>query len=807
MVRPLNISDLTREADLSDHDFQTTREIAPSDSIIGQERAVTSLNFGLNVDGIGYNLYVAGPPGIGKMSAVIPFVEKMAEERNTPTDWCYLYNFDDPYRPNICALPAGKARELQKDMAHVIEQIRDKLVRVFESDDYAARRNEITQSAKSEQESIYDDLNRKAKEWGFKIKPTPMGIFFTLLKENGEPMEEAEFDQLPEDQKGTLNQKRKAIENQLNEFNKKTRKIERGSQEQLKKLDKDVVMNLVGGMIDDLIEKYRQMDPIKHYLNRVQEDIAEHIDLFKPTQKQKARQQPPNVQMQVRLAEEQAFKKYAVNVLVDNAKQKGVPVVVERNPSYHNVFGRIEKEVHMGGYSTDFTMIRSGSLHRANGGYLILQMEDVLRNFLTWDSLKRALTSKEIQIEELGERLGFLSTKTLRPEPMPLDVKVILIGRPVYYYLLHHYDEEFAELFKVKADFDTVMNRDQSHISHFLGFVSSFCHKEGLRCLSRPAVSHLLKHASRLADDKEKLSTHFGALADVLRESHYWAGQDDSAIVQSEHVQKAIDAKIYRSGLIKEKLQEMTERGTLLIETTGRVVGQVNGLSVLDLGDTRFGKPTRITATVGPGRDGIMDIEREVKLGGPVHSKGILILGGYLSKRFAGDHPLALSARIVFEQSYSGIEGDSASSAELYALISALSDLPLHQGIAVTGSVNQKGEVQAIGGVNEKIEGFFDLCNRTGLTGDQGVLIPQSNVKNLMLKQDVLDAVEADQFHIWAVSHIDEGIEILADQASGKPAGDGKFPDETVNGRVRGTLRRYAEDWQKILTGSGNGDA
>jgi len=801
MVHPLTINELNTAVDLSSYDFKTTDDLEASDKIIGQERAVSSLEFGLNVDGTGYNLYVAGPPGIGKMSAVVPYVKRMAAEQETPSDWCYLYNFDDSYHPNICAMPPGKGHEFKNDMEHLIEEIHKKLSRVFESEDYATRRNEVTQEMKSKKESIYEKFNQKSQEAGFKINPTPMGMLFSPLKENGEPMKEKEFSQLPEDKKQELNQKRRDLEQELQQISKNIRKVEKSIQERLKDLDKQIAMNVIGGMVDDLIEKYSEIDVIKDYLNRVREDIAEHIEMFKPSQKEKVSEQPLKTQLQYKIAKEKTFKKYSVNVLVDNKKHKGVPVVVERNPSYHNLFGRIEKEMQMGGYSTDFTMIRPGSLHRANGGYLILQIEDVLRNFLSWDSLKKALKSREIQIEELGERLGFLTTKTLRPEPMPLEVKVVLVGRPVYYYLLHHYDEEFAELYKVKADFDTQMDRDDQNIQDFLGFVAGYCKKENIRSLTKQGTERLLRHASRLADDQKKLSTHFGKIADVLRESHYWAGEDENDTITDKHIQKAIDAKIYRSSLIQEKIQEMTKRGTLLIDTTDKVVGQVNGLSVLDLGDYRFGKPTRITATVGPGRDGIVDIEREAKLGGPVHSKGVLILGGYLSRTFAKNNPLTLSARLVFEQSYQGVEGDSASSTELYALLSALSDYPVKQGVAVTGSVNQKGEVQAIGGVNEKIEGFFYLCKEHGLDGNQGVIIPRSNVKNLMLKKEVLDAVEKDQFNIWPVNTVDEGIEILTGQTAGKLQEDGTYKENTVNGRVQRQLNTYSKNWKQLLTG------
>ena len=487
------------------------------------------------------------------------------------------------------------------------------------------------------------------------------------------------------------------------------------------------------------------------------------------------------------------FRKYQVNVLVDNSKQEGAPVVVELNPSYSNLFGRVEKEAHFGALYTDLTMIKAGSLHRANGGYLVLRAEDLLRNPFSWDGLKRALLSRQIEIEEPGERFGFMATKSVRPQPIPLDVKVALIGSPLLYYLLYASDDEFSELFKVKADFDTSMARDEENVQDFLAVLSTFCHKEKLKPLDASAVAKLLEHASRLAEDQEKLSTHFGALADVIREAHFWALQDGAPHVGAAHVQKALDEKLYRSNLIQERIQEMIARGTLLIDAAGEAVGQVNGLSVLSLGDYLFGKPSRITASVGPGREGVIDIEREVELGGPIHSKGVLILSGYLAQEYAQDKPLTLAARLVFEQSYEGIEGDSASSAELFTLLSALSGLPVKQGIAVTGSVNQHGELQAIGGVNQKIEGFFDVCQAKGLTGEQGVIIPQSNVQNLMLREDVVEAVKSKRFHVWPVKTIDEGIEILTGVPAGKRGPDGQFPEGTVGYRVDRRLREFAE--------------
>jgi lon-related putative ATP-dependent protease len=525
--------------------------------------------------------------------------------------------------------------------------------------------------------------------------------------------------------------------------------------------------------------------------------MLENIELFKAkqTNAQPATEGgPPTPWLQ-----DLPFRKYEVNVCVDNGQQKGAPVVLELNPSYSNLFGRIEKETVFGALYTDFTMIKAGSLHRANGGFLVLPVEDVLRNLFSWDGLKRTLRSREIRIEEMGEKFGYWVTKSLRPQPIPLDVKVLLVGDPMLYYLLHAYDDEFSELFKVKADFDTRMDCTEENIRDFTSFLCTLAQKERLKHLDATAIGKMLEYAARRAEHQNKLSTHFGALADLVREAHFWAMEENAPYIQGVHVQRALDEKVYRSSLLRDRIQELILEGSILIDTTERVIGQVNGLSVIHLGDFEFGKPVRITASVSPGREGIIDIEREVELGGPIHSKGVMILGGYLSHKYAQDMTLSLAARLVFEQSYEGIEGDSASSAELYALLSALSGLPIHQGIAVTGSVNQHGQVQAIGGVNEKIESFFEICRAKGLTGAQGVMIPASNVQNLMLREDVVEAVQKGQFHIWAVRTIDEGVEILTGVRAGERTPDGGFPENTVNFRVEQRLRELAECLQEPM--------
>jgi lon-related putative ATP-dependent protease len=768
--------------------IETTEKLPTLKGIIGQERAVKALRFGLGITSVGFNTYVAGPPGIGKMTAVQAFLEELAKQKETPPDWCYVNNFSDPYQPKALKLPPGYGRMLQQDMKSLIEHIRREIPKAFESDEYHTRRDEIISALNKQREELLKQLSERAARAGFSLQATPFGVMVVPVHQ-GRPISDAEFQALPEPVRRELERRREALQEELKAAMKQLRSLERSSQKRLNELDQQVALYLVGGLMDDLIEKYRGLPEVVDYLKEVQRDILENIEGFKGGQAQAGQDQAQ---------QEQLSRRYQVNVLVDNSFQEGAPVVVELNPSYNNLFGRIEKETQMGTLYTDFTLIKAGSLHRANGGYLVLPAEDLLMNLFSWDGLKRALRGRQIQIEELGERLGFIATKSLRPQPIPLDVKVILVGRPLLYYLLHAYDEDFPELFKVKADFDTRMDCTQQNINDFLSFLCTFCRKEKLKHLDSGAIVKLLEYAARLAEDQEKLSTHFGAIADLVREAGFWADQDDAPYIRADHIKKALDEKVYRSKLIQERIQEMIARGTLLIETEGEAVGQVNGLSVVSLGDYQFGKPSRITASVGPGREGIIDIEREVELAGPIHSKGVMILSGYLVHKYARDIPLSLAARLVFEQSYEGVEGDSASSTELYALLSALSGLPIKQGIAVTGSVNQQGEVQAIGGVNEKIEGFFEVCKLKGLTGEQGVMIPKSNVQNLMLREEVVEAVKDGKFHIWAVSTIDEGIEILTGVAAGERRPDGKFPEGTVNYRVERRLRELAECLQEF---------
>lgn len=790
MINLLTPSQLRRTFDPKLLGVETTEHLKILEGIIGQKRAVSALQFGLEIREKGFNIYVAGPPGIGKMTAVQSFLEELARRKATPPDWCYINNFEDSYQPQICQLPAGQGRALLQDMKNLIEHIRREIPKAFDSEEYTNRRELIIKSLDKDRAKALEKVNAQAAKSGFMLQSTPYGIA-TIPVYKGQPLSDTDYQALPAHTREEFQNRHEGLKDELKAVLKQIRDLERTAHAKIAELDEKVTLYVVGIFMDELTDKYKNLPQVLAYLKAVQKDILENIDTFKSGAT--ATPAPEGGAALNPWLRELPFRKYQVNVLVDNSEPKGAPVVVELNPSYNNLFGRVEKEVQFGAMYTDFTMIKPGAFHRANGGYLVLPIEDLLRNLLSWDGVKRALRSGEIEIEEIGERLGFLATKSLRPQPIPLSIKVVLVGRPLLYSLLHNYDEEFPELFKVKADFDTRMECKAENIQDFLALISTFCNKEKLLHLEGSAVAKLLEQSARLVEDQEKLSTHFGALADVIREANFWARQENSTQISGKHIRQALEAKIYRSNLIAERLNEMIERGTLLIETAGQTVGQVNGLAVLNLGDYEFGKPSRITASVGPGRGGIIDIEREVELGGPLHSKGVLILSGYLVKQFAQEQPLSLSARLVFEQNYEGVEGDSASSTELYALLSALSGLPIKQGIAVTGSVNQQGEVQAIGGVNEKVEGFFDVCQVQGLTGEQGVIIPQSNMANLMLRENVVEAVAAKKFSLWAIKTINDGIEILTGVPAGERGADGQFPEGTVNGRIEQRLREFGE--------------
>jgi len=788
MINKLPVEKLRRECDANFMQCESTRDLVPLSEIIGQERAVRALNFGLGIKDHGFNMYVAGYPGTGRKTAVKNFVEAQAKVQPVPPDWCYVNNFANPYEPKAIKLPAGKGKDFRDDMKNFIENVvRNALPKAFESEDYAARREATIRGLENQRKQLIDELSAKAQREGFVIQTTPIGLLLIPVLD-GKPLSEEEMLALPQKMKDKLQEKREKLETEFRNTMRQLIDMERKIHEALKKLNKEVALYAIGNQVESLIEKYKDTPEVTTYLKDVQNDILDNLQQF--IKRGESQQQLP---FQMPWMKEEPFKKYEVNVVIDNSDTKGAPVVVETNPTYPNLLGKTEKEAQFGALTTDFTMIRAGSIHKANGGYLIIPVEELLRNPFSYDGLKRDLRDGHLVIEEPEERYGFLSVKTLKPQPIPLTAKIILIGNPYIYQMLFGLDTDFKELFKVKAEFDTVMDRTDEKVKQYAAFVCMLCEKEHLKHLDGSGLAKLVEYSSRVAEDQYKLSTQFSYIADIIRESNYYASQENAEFINGNHVKKAIEEKIYRSKLIQEKIQEMIKRGFFLIDTVEEMVGQVNGLSVMGLGDFAFGNPSRVTASIGLGREGVIDIEREAKMGGPIHTKGVLILSGYINDKYARDKPLSLSARLVFEQNYEGVEGDSASSTELYAILSALSGLPIKQNIAVTGSVNQKGEVQAIGGVNEKIEGFFEVCKLKGLTGQQGVMIPESNVQNLMLKEEVVDAVKAGQFNIYSVKTIGEGIEVLTGTKAGERGADGTFEEGTVNYLVDKQLKEMAE--------------
>ena len=766
--------------------FATTSDVKPLDEFVGQDRAVSAVKFAMGMEREGYNLFAFGPEGTGKSSLVMSFLEQRASAHPIPSDWVYVHNFAEPHKPKALKLPPAMGRSLAEDMDRLIDDLRAAIPAAFEGEEYRTRRQNIEDEFKERGESSLEALQKEAAEQDVAIVRTPMGLAVAPIKE-GEIVKPDEFQQLPKEEQERYNHAMEAIQKRLQEALREMPSLEKAHREQVRDLGRQVTEFVVGQLIASLHDKYKDNIALATHLKEVHTDIVEHATDFLP---QEAQQQ----QMQALLgggrdAGDDTLRRYRVNVVVDNCNRMapdkfGAPVVREDHPTLPKLVGRIEHQSRFGTLVTDFMMIKAGALHEANGGYLVLDARKLLTQPYGWEALKRALTTKAIRIENPADLYGFPSTTTLDPEPIPLDIKVVLLGESEIYYLLTRHDPEFRKLFKVGADFDTAMERDEDSVMHYARLASSLTAQEGVRPLTRSAVARVVEHGSRLADDAHKLTTHMGSIADLMREADYFARESRSETIDAGHIQQAIDAQIYRSDRIRERMQEQIERDTIIINTEGVRVGEVNGLAVYQLDHFSFGKPTRISARVHPGKGGVIDIEREVALGGPLHAKGVLILSGYLSGKYAKDAPLSLSANLVFEQSYGGVDGDSASSTELYALISAITEIPLKQSIAVTGSVDQYGRVQAIGGVNEKIEGYFDICKARGLTGEQGVMIPAANVKHLMLRKDVVEACADGRFAIYPVKSIDEGIEILTGMPAGETGEKGEFPMGSVNRAV-----------------------
>ena len=753
-------------------------DIELPDELIDQQRAQDALKMGLKIKADGFNIFAAGKEGTGKLTAAKLFLEKLVHDEPTPSDWCYVNNFKDPYQPNKLELPSGYSTELKKDMKTLVNESMQSLIKVFESEEYSKKRKEISEKNDMKQSEMTLSINEKAAKESLLIKQTPWEIY-TVPVVNEAPITDEEFDKLPIAEKQLMQDKQLRFAEEMNNALKQQRILEKETLKEYNKLESEVAAFAITELVNEIKLKYKEMPSVIKYLENVSDDILGNLPDFMLSHKEK-------MTGAINKGNEY-LKRYEVNVLIDNSKQKGSPIVIENNPTYNNLIGSVEKESVMGSLVTDFTMIRKGSLHDANGGYLIIRASELFKNYFSWEALKRSIRNKEIAIEEATEQLGYLNTRTLKPEPIPLNVKVILVGSALYYYILFNYDNDFKTLFKVKADFNSVMERTPENIAGYISFFDKLCKKEKLAPPNEQALKKLVEFGSRFAEDQNKLSTQFGKIADIIREANHYAHEDNSTIINEVHVKKAIEQKTYRSNLIQEKINDLIKNKQILLDLSGKKIGQVNALSILDMGDILIGKPSRITCTVNLGKTGVIAIEREAELSGPIHTKGVMILTGYLSERFFQDKPVSLSARLVFEQSYSEVEGDSASSTELYALLSSLANIPIKQGIAVTGSVNQKGEIQSIGGINEKIEGYFEVCKLIGFNGEQGIMIPASNIQNLMLKEEVVEAVAQNKFSLWAVDTINDGIEVLTGMKAGKISEQG-----TVNYMVNKVLADFS---------------
>ena len=784
--RELAPEELSNKIDCGLFEFETTEDLDPLNGIIGQSRAAAAMEFGLAIKRPGYNIYVSGITGTGRSSYTRSIVSRVAANESVPDDWCYVYNFKNPDKPMCINLPAGMGYKLQRDMKRLLKDLKVKVPQAFEGEEYEKQKGQIIQEYQGKSSEYMESFNAFAREQGFIIRKSEHGLM-TIPLRDGKPMEDKDYLEMPPEERKKIEDSSFMVQGKLMETLKRMKDIEKTAKDKIDQLETKIALLAVEQPIMELKEKYDKHKNIIEYLQAVQRDIIHNVEDFRNLESGKA--EP--LDLVGRIREKDFTIKYQVNLVVDNRDTKGAPVILESNPKYDNLLGKIEYESNMGVVTTDFTKIKAGSLHQANGGYIIINMSDLMRNPESWEGIKRSIKTGEITIENIFSMSGIVSGG-IKPEPIPLNVKIILIGSSYVYQTLYTYDEDFRKLFKIKADFDTDMGSNKENCMKYASFIRSHCEKNGLMHFDRTAVAAVIEYSRRLAEHKHKLSTRFNDIIEVLYEADAWARIAGEQKVTGSSVKKAIEQKWYRSSRIEEKMQELIDTGVVLISTEEKVVGQVNGLSVMNFGDYTFGKPSRITATAYAGEKGIVNIEREVEMSGSIHDKGVLILTGYLGDKFAQEFPLTISASICFEQLYDGVEGDSASSTELYALLSSLSELPIKQYIAVTGSVNQKGEVQPIGGVNEKIEGFFQTCKTRGLKGNEGVMIPWQNVDNLMLKDEVIEAVREGKFHIYPVKTIDEGIEILTGTASGTRDESGNYPENTVFYLVQKKIEKFA---------------
>lgn len=780
--------------------IESTAEVQKlAEKVIAQERAVSALKFGMKMDGNDYNIYVAGEPRTGLTYLTRTFLQEDAITEPTPPDWCYVYNFKDPDSPQAISLPCGMAAEFAKDIEELLDDLKAQIPEVFEADDYRRRRDELIKEFTAQRNGLLGELEGKANEGGFLLNMSQEGMMIVPSKD-GKTMTEQDLEQMSDEEKASLREKSEHLQEEMNQAVLNIRKLERKLKQKHKDLDRRVALHAVGYLIEELQEKYAEHKSVIAYLVGIKNDVIRNLGDFK----QKEQQQPSPFPMQ---QQETDFTRYSVNVFIDNAECKGAPVVYEVNPTYNNIFGAMEKKAQFGALFTDFTMIRSGSIHRANGGYLVIQARDLLKWMISWEALKRALKNREIAIEDQAEMFGVMSTKGMKPQPIPLNIKIILIGEPHIYHLLYQHDDQFKKLFKVKAHLDDQVERKDDEIMKYASFAAQVVEQRDLLHVDKTGLSRLLEYGVEVAGRKKKLTLKMALISDILREANYWANHNGGGFITRDNVDKAIKQKKFRSSLSEDKMQEFLLDGYINVDTSGSRVGQINGLSVFDLGDYSFGRPSRITASLSLGRQGVTAIDRESKLSGAIHTKGVLIMEGYLKGRYSQDAPLSLSASIVFEQSYGMVDGDSASAAELIVLLSRLAEVPLRQDFGITGAISQQGEVQTIGGVNQKIEGFFEICKARGLTGEQGVIIPAGNVPDLMLKGQVVDAVRDGQFAIYAVNTTDEALEILTGMPAGVADEDGTFPEDSFNRLVEDKLKEMSDKAKNMMKEGDGGSA
>ncbi len=764
-------------------DFDTTEELVNNYKGIGQERAIASLEFGLRVDTKGYNLYLEGPTGSGKTTYTKNYLDKLSKTKKTPPDWCYIYNFENPNEPIAVSLPAGDGNKFKDVMEKFIKEIRTDITNTFKNEDFEKEKNIISKKYQDKRDALLENLNKQSAKYGFQVKSADNGIYMMPVVD-GKVIKEEDFDKLDEEIKKEYEDKSTIVQQKIIEVIAQIKSLDEESEKKISEWQSNIALLTIEGHISYVKSNFKRNKKISSFLDGVKKDILRNISDFvedNSNQKNQNIQDPRQVQ-------KKPWENYRVNVFVDNSNTEGAPVIMDSNYSFNNLFGRLEYENYYGMLKTDYTMLRPGLLQEANGGYIMFQANDLLSNPACYEYLKRVLRNKEIGIDNSNDQKSSMVLVSLKPEPIPLDLKVILIGNENVYQTLLSVDEEFRKLFKIKVEFEDFAPLDNKNLNDLAGFVHGFCTEQGLPHLDKGAVARLAEYSSRLAENKQKLSTQFGELSQVIVEAATWAKLDKSKVVTREILERALVERKKRTLKYDEKFTEMIADGTLLIDTKGSKVGEINGLTVLTMGEYSFGKPARITANTYIGKKGVVNVEREVNLSGSTHSKGIMILNGYIGEKFGKEIPLSLTASICFEQLYSGVDGDSASSTELYAILSSLANIPINQAIAVTGSVNQKGEIQAIGGVNEKIEGYFEICKLRGLTGEQGVMIPKENIENLNLNNEVIDAVKNNKFHIYAISTIDEGIEVL----TGVPAGEINIPG-TINYLAYQTLKKFSK--------------